>query len=238
MNELANKVAIVTGGTGGLGGAVVAAFLRAGASVAVPFHSDGALDRLREREKLGADAKLDGARVDLGDEDAVARFHRGVSEKHGGFDIVVNCAGGFDGGKPVHQTPWSVWQQQLEINLKTTVLSCKSAIPYLLARGGGSIVNVASRAATQPSGNYAAYAASKRALVQLTEALAQELAPHAITANVVLPSLIDTPSNREQGMTKGAVSPSAIAAVIVFLAGDDARIVSGASIPVYGAAVG
>jgi NAD(P)-dependent dehydrogenase (short-subunit alcohol dehydrogenase family) len=239
MGTLDGKVAIITGGTGALGAAVVTSFLAAGAAVVVPHHSAGALDSLRERLRLPADAQLEGAVLDLTDEDAVERYYADVSGRHGGVDLLINIAGGFGGGQPVHETPWSLWQQQLDLNLKTTVLSCKAGVPHMLGRGGGAIVNVGTRTATQSGKNLAAYAAAKRAVIQLTEALAAELRDQNITANVILPSTIDTPANRSG--SPGAdysrwVQPDEIARVILFLAGPDARIISGASIPVYGRA--
>lgn len=239
MGALDGKVAIVTGGTGGLGAAVVAALIGAGAAVFVPHRKAGDLDTLRTSLGLDADAPLSGEVLDLADESAVARAYSNAAEQLGGVDILVNVAGGFGGGKPVHETPWSLWQQQLDTNLKTAVLSCAAAVPHMLARGGGAIINIGTRTATQPGKNLAAYAASKRAVVQLTEALAAELRDQHITANVVLPSTIDTPSNRKNDPTAGDgrwVKPEAIADVIVFLAGPAARIISGASIPVYGRA--
>lgn len=238
MGQLDGKVAIVTGGSGALGGAVIAELLGAGAAVFAPYRNDGELDRLRDRLGLGADAKLSGAALDLTDEAAVAHGYAQAAQAHGGVDILVNVAGGFGGGEPVHATPWSLWQAQLDINLKTTVLSCAAAVPHMLGRGG-AIVNVGTRTATQPGAKLAAYAASKRAVVQLTEALAAELRDQDITANIVMPSTIDTPANRKGDPTGGGgrwVKPVDIARVIVFLAGPDARIISGAAIPVYGQA--
>jgi len=238
MGLLDGKIAIVTGGTGALGSAVVTALLDAGATVIVPYHEDGALEQLRARSHIPAEARLNGAAVYLTDEDVVTQYYAVVAEQQGGIDLLINIAGGFGGGEPVHQTPWSLWQQQLDLNLKTTVLSCKAAVPHMLARGG-AIVNVGTRTATQPGKNLAAYAASKRAVVQLTEALAAELREQNITANVILPSTIDTPANRRGDPTAGGgrwVQPNEIARVILFLAGPDARIISGAAIPVYGRA--
>jgi NAD(P)-dependent dehydrogenase (short-subunit alcohol dehydrogenase family) len=235
---LSGKSAIVTGGTGALGGAVVRALLEAGARVAVPFRKAGELDALREAA-AGRDAALSGAMVDLTDEAAVAACFEGFARDQGGLDILVNAAGGFGGGRPAHETPWSVWQQQLDRNLKTAVIASRAAAIRMLERGGGAIVNVSSRPATQSGKNLSAYAASKRALLQLTEAMAAELADSGITVNAILPSIIDTPANRAS--SPGAdyalwPKPEEIARVILFLAGPDARLVSGASIPVYGRA--
>ncbi|GAB4127137.1 MAG: SDR family NAD(P)-dependent oxidoreductase [Roseiflexaceae bacterium] len=237
MALLAERVAIVTGGTGGLGAAVVAALLAEGASVFVPTRRDGEIARVQQEFATEQAARLTGASVDLTDPASVDAAYRQVAALHGGIDLLVNVAGGFGGGRPVHETDWSLWQEQLDINLKTCVNSCHSAIPQLIARGGGAIVNVSSRTALQSGAHLAAYAAAKRAVIQLTESLADELRDQQITANVVLPSVIDTPTNR-QAMPAADharwVKPAEIAQVILFLCGPHARIISGATIPVYG----
>ena len=235
---LEGKSAIVTGGTGALGSAVVHAFLAAGARVAVPHRKPEDLDTLRAGSGAARGRALTGAIVDLTDEAAVADYYARVAGD-GGLDILVNAAGGFAGGALVHETPWSVWQAQLDVNLKTAVLSCRAAVPHLLERRGGSIVNVASRAAVENGKNAAAYAASKRGVLLLTEAMAAELRDRNVTVNAVLPSTIDTAANRA-AMPKADfskwVQPEDIAKVILFLVGPEARIVSGAQIPVYGRA--
>ncbi len=232
--DLAGKVAIVTGGTGSLGVAVVERLQTAGATVIIPYVHQDAFQRLAER--LPA---VIGIQLDLTDEPATRSAYTTIANDHGGIDILVNAAGGFAGGEPVHQTSWGLWQSQIDINLKTAVISCAAAIPHLIARGGGAIVNVSSRTATQSGANLAAYAAAKRAVLQLTEALAVELRSHNITVNAVLPSVIDTPANRA-AMPKANyevwVKPAEIAEVIHFLVSPAARIISGAAIPVYGQA--
>ncbi len=232
--SLAGKVAIVTGGTGGLGVAVVERLLAADAVVVATYVDTVAFESLRERCP-----NVIGVHVDLTDEVATKAAYNAIAVTHGGIDILINAAGGFAGGEPVHQTSWSLWQSQLDINLKTAVISCGAAIPHMIARGGGTIVNVSSRTATQTGANFAAYTAAKRAVLQLTEALAAELRPHDITVNAVLPSVIDTPANRAAMPTANHtlwVKPAEIAAVIHFLVGPEARIISGAAIPVYGKA--
>jgi NAD(P)-dependent dehydrogenase (short-subunit alcohol dehydrogenase family) len=231
------RVAVVTGGNGGMGQAVVEAMLAAGHLVVVPHRQPNGLAALRERLGPGAAAALFGTTLDLTDEQAVRDYFAQIAATHGGIDLLVNAAGGFGGGEPVHASDWSIWQQQLDINLKTAVIACMGAVPHMIGRGDGAIVNVGSRTATQSGANLAAYAASKRGLMQLTEALAAELHQHRITVNTVMPSVIDTPSNR-QAMPNADhdrwVTPAQIARVILFLTGPDARIVSGAHIPVYG----
>jgi NAD(P)-dependent dehydrogenase (short-subunit alcohol dehydrogenase family) len=237
VNELDGKVAIVTGGAGALGTAVVKALLDAGAAVFVPYVADDDLERLKTN--LGHGNKLGGAQLELTDETAVVNLYQQVAGLHGGIDILVNIAGGFAGGKTVAETEWSVWQSQLDTNLKTAVLSCKAVVPHLITRGGGAIVNIGTRTVTQPGAYVAAYGASKRAVIGLTEALAVELRDKNITVNAVLPSVIDTPANRRNDPKADHsrwVAPAEIAAVIRFLVGPSARVISGASIPVYGRA--
>jgi NAD(P)-dependent dehydrogenase (short-subunit alcohol dehydrogenase family) len=239
MSTLDGKVAVITGGAGGLGAAVVTALLGAGARAIVPVEREGDLATLRERARIPAGAPLGGDRLELTDETAVRDYYARVAREHGGLDILINLAGGFAGGRPVHETAWSVWQQQLDINLRTAVISCAAAAPHLLARGGGSIVNVGTRTATQPASHLAAYAASKRAVLQLTEALAAELRDGNVTANAILPSVIDTAANRRDNPDADHgrwVKPDEIARVILFLVGPDARVISGAALPVYGRA--
>jgi NAD(P)-dependent dehydrogenase (short-subunit alcohol dehydrogenase family) len=239
MGALENKVAIVTGASAALTAAIAPDLLDAGAAVVVTYRHESDLAKLREQAGIAPEAKLSGIVLDLTNEEAVARAYAGIAEQHGGIDILVNVAGGYGGGKPVHETPWSLWQQHLDLNLKTAVLSCQAAVPHMLTRGGGAIVNVGTRTATQPAAKLAAYAASKRAVTQLTEALAAELRDQNITANLILPSTIDTPENRKNDPTAKDgrwVKPEDIARVILFLVGPDARIISGASIPVYGKA--
>lgn len=236
---LSGKTAIVTGGAGALGSAVVKGLLEAGARVAAPIRKPGELERLRQSAGLDPKAPLSGEQLDLTDEAAVLREFSRVAKESGGLDILVNAAGGFAGGKPAHETAWSVWQQQLDLNLKTTVLSSRAAAIQMLESGGGAIVNVSSRPATEDGKDLAAYAAAKRGVLQLTEAMAAELRNAGVTVNAILPSIIDTPANRAS-MPEADFSrwpkPEEIARVILFLVGPDARLISGAHIPVYGRA--
>lgn len=229
------RVAVVTGGAGALGSAVVKAFLDAGSRVVVPFFKEGELESLRARIGASADAPLSGSAVDLTDEDAVAAFFEHARSETGSVNALVNAAGSFAGGAAVGETPWATWQAMLDVNLKTAVLASHAAARQMMTRGGGAIVNVSARAAWKSGENIAAYAASKRALLQLTEAMAAELKASGVTVNAVLPSTIDTPANRKS-MPDADFStwtkPEDIARVIVFLAGPDARIITGAQIPV------
>jgi NAD(P)-dependent dehydrogenase (short-subunit alcohol dehydrogenase family) len=235
MSSLQARVAVVTGGAGALGSAVVRAFLGAGARVVVPYRKEGELESLRARLGAGADAPLSGSAVDLTSEEEVAAFFERARSEAGSVNALVNAAGSFSGGAAAHETAWATWQAMLDVNLKTAVLASQAAARQMATRGGGAIVNVSARAALGSGEKISAYAASKRALLQLTEAMAAELKPSGVTVNAVLPSTIDTPANRK-AMPDADFStwtkPEEIARVILFLAGPDARIVTGAQIPV------
>jgi NAD(P)-dependent dehydrogenase (short-subunit alcohol dehydrogenase family) len=234
---LIDRVYVVTGATGGLGGAVAAALLAAGARVAITGRRPAGVER--QLAELGAGERAVGRAFDLTDEVAVTAFLAWVAEHFGGIDGLVAIAGGFTGGAPVHQTSLETWQEQQATNLTTAFLSAKSVVPHLLRRGDGTIITFGSRPALRGTPDLAAYSVAKSGVVRLTEALAEELKENNITANCLLPSVIDTPANRAR-MPKGDydawVEPAAIAAVVRWLVGPEARIISGAAIPVYGRA--
>ena len=222
---MAGRIIVVTGAFGVLGSAVAAAAARQGATLALIDYAadgpapDGAL-------KLGG--------VDLADpiqtEQAIAR----VVETHGGLDALLNIAGGF-----VWQTleggPLDAWSGLYRLNTVTAATACRAAIPHLRNSAAGRIVNVGANAALKAGMGMGAYAASKSGVHRLTEALAEELAGTGVTVNAVLPSIIDTPTNRadmpNEDFSKW-VQPAAIADAILFLASPAARAITGALIPV------
>jgi NAD(P)-dependent dehydrogenase (short-subunit alcohol dehydrogenase family) len=226
--------AIVTGGTGGLGSAVVARLLDDGWRVVVPWVVERELERVQEREGLEL------VQADLFDVDAVADV---VSLAAGEGDAplrgVVNLVGGFSMGDRVHETPIEEFEKQFRLNLRPTYLVISAAVPHLLSAGGGSIVCVGTRAAIQPFSGAAGYISSKAAVIAFAQAVAAEYKNDGIRCNVILPSVIDTPANR-QSMPKADfekwVKPAEIAGVISHLLSDASRPTSGAAIPVYGRA--
>jgi NAD(P)-dependent dehydrogenase (short-subunit alcohol dehydrogenase family) len=234
---LSGKVVIVTGATGALGRAVVEALLAADASVGIVGGRPKRVALLVD--ELNAGARLVGQPADLTDEEATTNAVNAVAERFGAIDGLVAAAGGFGGGKPVHETELADWRQQQEINLTTAFLTCKATIPHLIQRGGGAIVTIGSRSGMHGAPNVASYSIAKGGVVRLTEALAAELMRHDITVNCLLPSTIDTPANREGASEKAIakwVQPADIAAVALFLLGPKAHIIRGAAIPVYGKA--
>ena len=228
------RSAIVTGGTGGLGSAVVARLLDDGWRVVVPWIVERELERVPEREGLEL------VRADLFDpEEAAGVVARGAGSREAPLRGLVNLVGGFAAGGRVHETPIDEFEEQFRLNLRPTYLVCAAALPELLAAGGGSIVCVGTRAAVQPFSGAAGYISSKAAVIAFAQAVAAEYKNDGIRCNAILPSVIDTPANRA-AMPKADherwVKPAAIAGVIAHLLSDESGPVSGAAIPVYGRA--
>jgi len=224
------RTAFISGGTGGLGTAVVQAFLDDGWSVVVPWIYERELERAPRHERLQL------CQADLSDPQAVKRA---VDAAGPSLRAVVNLVGGFAMGGRVHETPIEEFEGQFRLNLRPTYLVCAAAIPALLHAGGGAIVCVSTRAALRPFPGAAGYIASKAAVLAFVDALAAEYTQDAIRANAILPSVIDTPANRASmpdAEHDTWVKPEEIARVIRFLCSDDAAVTSGAHVPVYGRA--
>ena len=226
--------AIVTGGTGGLGAAVVARLLDDGWRVVVPWIVESELERVPERDGLML------VQADLSDADAVASVVAlGAGSDAAPLRGVVNLVGGFAMGARVHETPIEEFEKQFRLNLRPAYLMVQAAVPDLLSGGGGSIVCVGTRAALQPFPGAAGYISSKAAVIAFAQAVAVEYKHDGIRCNAILPSVIDTPGNRAS-MPKADfekwVKPAQIAGVIAWLLSDASSPTSGAAIPVYGRA--
>jgi NAD(P)-dependent dehydrogenase (short-subunit alcohol dehydrogenase family) len=222
---------LVTGGSGGLGTAVTALFLARGARVTVPVVDDRQAGYLRAA--LGDDAeRVAQPRADLRDEADVRRVVDAMER----VDAVVHLVGGFAMGD-TDATELDGFRQQLELNLVTAFLVIKHGLRRMKQGGYGRIVGVGSRAALEPSARLAAYTASKAGLVGMIKSIAEETRELDVTANCVLPSIIDTPANRAaMGESEASkwVRPERLAEVIAFLASEAAGDLRGATLPVYG----
>jgi NAD(P)-dependent dehydrogenase (short-subunit alcohol dehydrogenase family) len=237
--RFSKKIALITGGTGGLGRAVTLAFLHEGASVIATYIKKDEADALRDA--VGSHAHLELLPLDATDESACRNLIDGITARYGRLDILVNTIGGFAGGKPLWETDAKTLQLMFNLNVNAGYALARAAVPAMLKQGSGAIVNIAARAAFDHSAGLGAYAASKSAALALFDCLAQDLKKDtkgaAVRVNSVLPSIIDTEPNR-RAMPDADFSkwpkPEEIARVVLFLCSDDAKLVHGAAIPVYG----
>jgi NAD(P)-dependent dehydrogenase (short-subunit alcohol dehydrogenase family) len=228
---------LVAGGTGGLGHAVSLAFLNEGATVIVTYRNQAEFDALAS--EAGANGKkLEGHRVDVTDADAVLRLISNVVAGHTRLDAVVNTIGGYAGGAKLWEQPPDTLDRMLSLNLHAGYALSRAAIPAMVKQGRGSFVNVASKAGVDHPANDSAYAASKAAALAMMDSLAAELHGTGVRVNSLLPSIIDTEANR-RSMPKANFAkwpkPDEIARVVLFLCSEDAAVIHGASLPVYGA---
>lgn len=219
---LKGKTIIVTGANGALGRAVVESAITGGASVI-------ALDQLFASERDGVRQIV----VDLTDAKAVAAAIDPIDA----IDGLFNVAGGFAMGPAVHETQTSEWEAMFAMNVTTARNMCAAVVPKMLAAKRGAIVNVGAMSAREGQGNMGAYCVAKSAVMRMTESLSKELRAHGINVNAVLPSIIDTPTNRADMPDANHakwVDPNDLANVICFLGSDAARAMHGALVPVVG----
>jgi 3-oxoacyl-[acyl-carrier protein] reductase len=240
---LNSRTALVTGGSSGLGRAIVAALARAGARVAYTYRSNAAGAEALAAE-LSPSAELAPLQGDVGVDTDVARIVAHTVARFGGLDILVNNAGITRDALVLRMHPED-WQAVLDTNLIGAVRCCRHALPYLLESNTGRVINVVSIAGILGSAGQVNYSAAKAGLIGFTEGLARELAPKGITVNAVAPGAIDT------GIVAGMPEPARqklvdvipmgrmgtaeeVAALVVFLAGREAGYVTGQTIAVDG----
>ncbi|WP_035354449.1 SDR family NAD(P)-dependent oxidoreductase [Edaphobacter aggregans] len=231
-----DKVVLVAGGTGGLGHAVSLAFLSEGAKVIVTYRNEKGLASLKSAAGAQASA-IDAVETDVTEEAGGTRLIEGILAKHGRLDVLVNTVGGYAGGVNLCETDAKTFDRMLDLNLRSGFVLARAAVPAMLKQGSGAVVNVAAKAAVDHGAGASAYAASKAAAVAMMDSLAADVKGTGVRVNSVLPSIIDTPVNR-QAMPDANFAvwpkPEEIARVILFLASDAAQVINGAQIPVYG----
>jgi NAD(P)-dependent dehydrogenase (short-subunit alcohol dehydrogenase family) len=227
---MAARVAIVTGGTGALGQAIVLRLLKDGARVAVPYAVPAEQTALLARVATPDHARLTTEAVDVTDAAAMTTFADRVAAAWGGLHLLVAAVGGFAGGGLL-ETDQALWERMLRLNLTSAFSAARAALPHLIRSGSGRVVLVASRAVLPPTGGFLAYTVAKAGVVALAQALADETRGKGVTVNAVAPSTMDTLANRAAmpGADRaGWVPVEAVADAIAFLGGEGAAHVTGA----------
>jgi NAD(P)-dependent dehydrogenase (short-subunit alcohol dehydrogenase family) len=234
---LQNKTILITGATGALGSAVARAFTQTQARLVLTGRSEEKLARLASEISLPEERVLTAA-ADVTQTAGVQALMAATATRFGRVDVLLNVAGGWSGGKPVGETSVEDWDRMLALNLRSAFLLSRAVLPGMLEAGWGRIVHISSKTAVEPRAKQAAYAVSKMGLITLTEVIAAEVKGSGVTANVILPSIIDTPANREsipKADPAKWVKPEHIAATMRFLCSEEAASINGAHIPIYGA---
>lgn len=232
------KVAIVTGGTGALGSAFTKSFLDEGALVAVPVHRRRSLDTLEKSSSKKLQNLLP-IEADLVSPRDVHEFVGKVLEQWRGVDFLIHTVGAYAGGKRVEEVAPEEWDRLMDVNLKSAFLMCNAVLPSMRERGFGRIILIGAMPALRPAAKRGPYQISKRAVITLTETIAEEVKGIGITANAIVPSTILTPENTQSmpdADTSKWVTPEEIVALAAYLCTDEARSINGNAIRIFGGA--
>jgi NAD(P)-dependent dehydrogenase (short-subunit alcohol dehydrogenase family) len=230
--DFEGQVVLVTGACGALGSAVCEAFDAAGATVCGTDVVD-----VESEDSLLDPGIVDFYGGDFTDEGDVERVVDSIVDAHGRLDALANVAGTWKGGQPIDETSLEQFDLLFDVNLKTAFLASKHALPHL-RETEGSIVSVSARSSLEGGEGDGIYRATKAGVRLLTETIAEENLG-TVRANAVMPSVIDTPMNREMmpdADHESWVDPGDIAETILYLCSDAASVTSGAAVPVYGEA--
>jgi NAD(P)-dependent dehydrogenase (short-subunit alcohol dehydrogenase family) len=233
---LQDKVILITGATGDVGPVVVRVFAEIGARLVLTARKLAALQALAHEQGLAEERVLLVA-ADLTQSADVGALIDTLAARWGGADVLLNLVGGWGGGKRLADVSDADWDALLGLNLRSAFHINRAVLPYMLSRGWGRIVNIASRAAAEPGARQAAYNVAKAGVVSLTASIAADYRRQGIAANVILPSMIDTPANRASMPDADYarwVKPAALAGLMLYLCSDEGGNLNGASLPVYG----
>lgn len=231
-----DAVAVITGGTGGLGREVAKRLAATGHRLAITYLIPEEANEVEELLHLGEDRLLL-KRVDCTDAAAVSAFIDEVESSFGGINALISLVGAWAGGSDIEDTDDVRFERMIDINLRTAFNAARAALPALRRAEWGRVVMIGSRAALDPPGGQGMYNVAKAGVIALARTIAEECNDTDITANVILPALIDTPAFRELVPFANYVdwpTPDEISAVIEFLVSPDASVISGAMVPVYG----
>lgn len=231
-----SRVILSAGGAGGLGRTISLLALEQGARVAVPYRREEEFASLAQAAGKAGD-RLAGFHADVTNGAETANLVEQVVARFGRLDALVNSVGGYAGGLALWKTDAVTFNRMIDLNLRAAFALTHAVVPVLLAQKEGAIVNVSAKAAWDHAAGASAYAATKAAAIALMDSLAADLRGTGVRVNSILPSIIDTPANRE-AMPKADFGkwpkPEDLARVVLFLLSDEARVIHGASIPVFG----
>ncbi len=231
MTALSGQAAIITGASGLLASGVIPEFRSGGARLALTCRDDRLYERFPDLRDDTHHICLQN--LDLSDPAAAAELAQQTLAALGRIDVLVNIIGGWDAGKAVHEMSLDTWETMHRLNATVAFLTSRAVIPTMLENGSGVIINIGARPGLRSSGNDAAYAASKAAVLRLTESMAEEYKRRGIRVNAVLPSAIVTPEQYADDPHSG-VTPAQVGRVVAFLASEAGAVIHGASIPAYG----
>ena len=246
MQDMAGKVAIVTGGSDGIGLATAALLARRGAQVVICGRRQEVLDQARASIEAES-GKVEAVQLDVTDFDAFTALIEGTAQKHGRLDMLVNNAMSTHYA-PISRLTLDHWRKDFAVNADAVFIGTKAAMKVMEAQGGGSIVNISSTTAIRAMANYAGYSASKAALIQFTACAAMEGARHGIRVNAIVPGQVNTAATLDfatkapeiAAKTADAIPmgrggrPEELAEAIVFLLSDAASYITGVALPVDG----
>lgn len=230
-HDFSNKIALITGGTGALGSQLLKFFASHGATTIGTYLDESKMNIISSKSQ-GVDFIQCNTLIDT----EVSSLISNIAEKYGRIDILVNTVGGFLGGKTVFQIQEAEWDKMFGVNLKSAFLVTKYVIPLMIQSGYGRIVHISSYTGWTANGFDSAYAASKAGLIRFVESVSKELRDQDLNINCVLPSIIDTETNRKampDADAKHWVTIEELANIIAFLCSDDSRAITGSAIPAF-----
>lgn len=242
--DFSNKVIVITGGTGALGRVLTKSFLNCNSkTIVVTYRSEKEMLELKTElgnlleRPLNISTTIEFTKVDVTRNDETKRSVSNIVERHGQIHVLINVVGSYIGGKSVTQLDESEWDKMISINLKSAFLISKHVIPVMVANNYGKLVHIASKTGLVSNGYDSAYAASKAGLIRFVESAYREVKKSNININCILPTILDTESNRKE-MPNADFSKwiklEDLSKVILFLSSDDSKIINGAAIPAYG----
>lgn len=236
-DTLRDRVVLIAGASGALGSAVAREFAQTQARLVLACRSEQKLEPVIDEIGLPAE-RVFAVVADVAQVEDVSALLEKVAARFGRIDVLLNTVGGWGGGTSVGETSIEQWEGMMTLNLRSAFLLSRAVLPGMLENGWGRIVHVSSKTAVEPRANQVGYAVAKMGVITLTETIAAEVKGSGVTANVILPSVIDTPANRD-AMPKADprkwVEPARIAATMRFLCSDAAASINGARVPIYGA---